>query len=72
MSELNAEVKSIRKDFPSFVFTCPDEESVKNSRKLLSKSDRELDELQRTISTILGDDTMSALLLEALTKAKKK
>jgi superfamily I DNA and RNA helicase len=69
--ELNTEIKAIRRDFPSFIFICPNEESVRSSRKLLSKTDRELNELQRMISTILGDEAMSASVLDALTKAKK-
>ncbi len=70
-SQLEAEILAIKNNFPYFDFPCPDEETVESSRKLLSKSDQELDEIQRALSTILRDEALKSYVLDALQKPSK-
>ena len=73
MEKLSGEIWAIKEDFPYFKFLCPDEESVKSSRQLLGKSDRELDEIQRALNTILGlrDKALNNYVLDVITKSQQ-
>ncbi|WP_308873594.1 hypothetical protein [Thiothrix subterranea] len=71
IEKLQREIDSIQRDFPFFEFICPDAETVKSSRNLLRKSDRELDEIQRALSTILGDESLKKYVLDAIKRSDK-
>ncbi len=71
MEKLQQEINFIKRDFPYFKFECPDEESVRSSRQLLRKSDRELDELQRALNTILSDESLKNYVLDAIQRSDK-
>lgn len=70
MDELSKEMEIIKTNFPKFIFTCPSEASVRSSRSLISKSDKELDEIQRAMNTLLQNEDLKNYFLEALNKGK--
>ncbi len=72
MDELVVEMQKIKDDFPSFIFECPSEDAVQSSRSLISKSDKELDEIQRAMNTLMQNEDLKAYFLEALQKEKKQ
>ncbi|MCB4812024.1 ATP-binding domain-containing protein [Methylovorus menthalis] len=71
IDELIKEINTIKSKFPRFEFFCPSEDAVKSSRSLIRKSDKELDEIQRTMNELMKNEDLKRIFLEALEKEGK-
>lgn len=66
-SDLEAEIESIKRDYPRFNFTFPTKEEIRRKITLInSKSD--IEKADKEIDTLLADEAYRALLIERLTK----
>jgi superfamily I DNA and RNA helicase len=64
MAELSREMDAIKADIPKFKFICPDPEQVKNRKRYLDKSDKDLAKFQQVMDIIENDPDLRHMVKE--------
>ena len=66
MEKLESEISAIKRDFPSFHFTCPDIASIQRGKSFLNKSDKELDKIQELLELIDKNPELRHLIADRI------